>query len=165
MPCSLFEYLSNKHGKELQSSPSRNIYLRQMQICRVNHGLRLDLLIKLYVCHYIQAQNALLQCIILCVYHHTYHTQIQLRYIKGEVAFSGKLKPNFKKSGLFQHHRVEHTLTSWWINKLCLSLYKGNKVRKKQETAYLSSSFSICDIFSISWDEKFCVSKVSFGSK
>ena len=70
------------------------------------------------------------------------------------------------RSVLFQHCRAEHTLTSWWSNNpTFLSLYKGNKDRKKQDTAYPSSSFSICDIFSIRWDENFCVSKVSFGSK
>jgi len=96
----------------------------------------------------------------------THHTQIWLRHNKGEVASSGMLKPNFKKSGLFQHCRAEHTLTSCWSNKpMFISLYKGNKDRKKQDTAYPSSSFSICDIFSIRWDENFCVSKVSFGSK
>ena len=140
------------------------MYLRH--ICRVNHDLSLDLVIKLYVCHYIQAQSAQLQYIILCVYHHTHHTQIWIRHNKGEVASSGMLKPNFKKSGLFQHCRAEHTLTSCWSNKpMFLSLYKGNKDTKKQDTTYPSSSFSICDIFSISWDENFCVSKVSFGSK
>lgn len=131
MSCSMFEYLSNKNGKELQSLSSQNIYLRQMQICRVNHDLRLHLLIKLYVCHYIQAQNALLQCIILCVYHHTHHTQIWLRHIKSEVAFSGVLKPNFKKSGLSQHCRAERTRTSWWSNKPCFFLYtKETKIER-----------------------------------
>jgi hypothetical protein len=74
------------------------------------------------------------------------------------------LKPNFKKSALLQHCRAEHTLPSWWSNKP-VSLHKGTKDGKKQDTAYPSSPFSISDIFSISWDAKFSVSKVSFGSK
>ena len=49
------------------------------------------------------------------------------------MASSDMLKPNLKKSDLFQQCKAEHTLTSCWSNKpMFISLYKGNKDRKKK---------------------------------